>query len=220
MRVYGDWAQITCSNGWTAWVDGRMLTPVSHGSEPGAVAGGPVAGGPVADGAVAVASSRTGADAVQAPRPRSSAGRTFVVPSAATWPISAGAALVALGAFLPWIDVGGGSRALSALDVPLAFLFGKDRLADGGPGVGLVLLVLAAAAFALGHLAGRERLAKVPGGLCVTVVVTFVVQLNALLSSARGAGGQAVPSLLDALGIGEWPTLAGGGLLVWGATHA
>ncbi|WFB10815.1 hypothetical protein LRS74_30055 [Streptomyces sp. LX-29] len=26
----GDWAQVVCSNGWAAWVDGRLLLPVPH----------------------------------------------------------------------------------------------------------------------------------------------------------------------------------------------
>ncbi|MDI3408804.1 hypothetical protein [Streptomyces cavernicola] len=27
----GDWARALCSNGWSAWVDGRLLLPVPHG---------------------------------------------------------------------------------------------------------------------------------------------------------------------------------------------
>jgi hypothetical protein len=31
----GDWAHIACSNGWTAWVNGRLLVPVPAASEDG-----------------------------------------------------------------------------------------------------------------------------------------------------------------------------------------
>lgn len=32
----GDWGRILCANGWSAWVDGRLLVSVPHGSpEPG-----------------------------------------------------------------------------------------------------------------------------------------------------------------------------------------
>lgn len=36
----GDWAQVLCSNGWTAWVDGRLLVALPH---PPPAAGGPPA---------------------------------------------------------------------------------------------------------------------------------------------------------------------------------
>ncbi|MER7667151.1 hypothetical protein ABTY61_01645 [Kitasatospora sp. NPDC096128] len=36
----GDWAQVLCSNGWTAWVDGRLLIALPH---PPPAAGGPPA---------------------------------------------------------------------------------------------------------------------------------------------------------------------------------
>jgi hypothetical protein len=105
---------------------------------------------------------------------------------------------------------------VNALDVPLMFLLGKDNFLDGGPGLGIVLLLLAVAGFLLGHISGLEKSAKVLGALCVPGVVMFVVQMNALLSAAKNAGGTDVPSLLDVVGIGVWMALIGAASLAWG----
>jgi hypothetical protein len=118
--------------------------------------------------------------------------------------------------FLPWIDFGGGADTVNALDVPLMFLLSKDNFLDGGPGLGVVLLLLVVAAFVLGHISGLQKSAKVPGALCVPAVVMFLVQMNASLSAAKKAGGTDVPSLLDVVGIGVWPALIGAALLAWG----
>ncbi|HEX2783572.1 MAG TPA: hypothetical protein VHN36_08305 [Ilumatobacteraceae bacterium] len=190
VRVYGDWAQIVCSNGWSAWVDGRVLAPAGQ------------------QRAAASAPRRTAG---------ASLGRyTFNTPTKATWPLSAGAVLVVVAVFLPWIDFGGGADTVNALDVPLMFLLGKDNLLDGGPGLGIVLLLLAVGAFMLGHISGLENSAKVPGALCVPAVVMFLVQTNALLSAAKNAGGTNVPSLLDVVGFGVWLALVGAASLAWG----
>ena len=190
VRVYGDWAQIVCSNGWSAWVDGRSLAPAGQ------------------QGVAASAPSRTTGD---------SPGRyTFKTPTKATWPLSAGAALVAVAVFLPWIDFGGGADTVNALDVPLMFLLGKDNILDGGPGLGVALLLLAAAAFGLGHISGLQKSAKVLAALCVPAVVMFLVQMNALLSAVKNAGGTDVPSLLDVVGLGVWMALIGAASLAWG----
>jgi hypothetical protein len=29
---WGDWARVVCSNGWSAWVDGRLLEPIDPGA--------------------------------------------------------------------------------------------------------------------------------------------------------------------------------------------
>src|SRR5438045_3330954 len=48
----GDWARIVCSNGWTAWVNGRLLVPVAAPTavlgEPGRDGFAPVIGGDLA----------------------------------------------------------------------------------------------------------------------------------------------------------------------------
>jgi hypothetical protein len=201
LRVYGAWAEIACSNGWTTWVDGRALVPVGMPSSP--------ASAPVA---VSTRPSTT------------TFGRyTFVAPTKATWPVSTGAALVALAVFLPWIDFGEFSSSVNALDVPLAFLFSWENGADGGLGLGLVLFLLAAAAFALRHLSGLEKRAKIPGALCVPLIVMFLVQMNALLGAFDGGDPEATietPSLFDIVGMGAWLALIGAGLLAWGSARA
>jgi hypothetical protein len=209
LRVYGEWAEVACSNGWTTWVDGHALVPVGMTASP---AGEPPSAPASAPAAVPTRPSTT------------TFGRyTFVTPTKATWPVSTGAALVALAVLLPWIDFGEGSPSVNALDVPLVFLLSWENGADGGPGLGLVLLLLAAAAFALRHLSGLEKRAKIPGALCVPLIAMFLVQMNALLGAFDGGDPEAIvdtPSLFDVVGVGAWLALIGAGLLAWGSARA
>jgi hypothetical protein len=50
----GDWTRVLCSNGWSAWVDGRDLTPLSAASVPAAT---PAAGHPAVAGHAGLAFS-------------------------------------------------------------------------------------------------------------------------------------------------------------------
>lgn len=186
-QLYGDWAEVVCTNGWSAWVDGRALVPLGAA--------------PVAAGVAATPSAGM-------------AGRKLSVP------VAAGAALVAVSTVLPWIDVGHGADTVNALDVSAKFLLGYEHAAEGGPGVGIVLLVLAGAAFALRHASGWEKTSSIPGALCAVVGVAFLVQMNAFLGSMNQPGAQDVPSLLDVVGIGLVPALIGAALLSWGSPRS
>ena len=126
---------------------------------------------------------------------------------------------VAIATFLPWIDVGGGFPSRNSFDVPVLFLLDKTKLLNGGVGLGVVLLVLAAAAFVLRHTKGLEKAAKIPGALVVPGVVMFLVQLNSSLSGSGGNGVKKL-SLFDVAGIGVWPALIGAALLSWGGKRA
>ena len=138
-------------------------------------------------------------------------------PSAATWPVWTGGGLVAVSVFLPWIDFGIGTNTVTAIDVPFVFLLSWENGADGGPGLGVVLLLLAVGAFVLRHVRGLEKISRVAGALCLPAVVMFLVQLNAELSKAtQGASGR-VPSLPDIVGIGTWCGLVGAASLAWGS---
>jgi hypothetical protein len=138
---------------------------------------------------------------------------SFVVPGTTTLPSIIGAVLVLVAAFLAWVDVGGGADTLNAFDVPLSFLWDKEALADDGIALGAVLLVLAAASFLLRHFRGLEQISRVPGALVVVAVGLYLLQMNSLVSDIGGD-----LSLFDVIGIGVWPALIGGGLLIWGGT--
>jgi hypothetical protein len=119
---WGEWVKVRCSNGWTAWVDGRNLPTAT-------------AADAVAPGAVAPA---TAAASAGAPSATSS--------PLALWLPIAGAALAILGGVLPWYSVGG--ESISAWDIPVDTLVthdASDFFLDTGP----VLLVLALAALPL-----------------------------------------------------------------------
>lgn len=201
LRAYGDWAQVLCSNGWTAWVDGRaLMNPAAYAQAQRSAQGRAPSPGRSERAAGGVLSSNLPAE--------------FVMPSMRTWPVSAGTALVLVATLLPWIDVGGSAETSHAFDVPAAFLFSKNNVSSGGPKVGVVLLLLAVTAFVFRHLPKLEKLAAVPAGMCVAAVTMFIVQLNALLGTAEAGSA---PSLLDTVGIGTWAALVGAGLLSWGA---
>lgn len=85
LQWWGQWAQVECSNGWTAWVDGRWLQPLSA----------------------------TPAPAQWQPGVAQPAGRAQAAGFVWSIPLG-GAALALLGAFLPWITNGSSSNSFDA----------------------------------------------------------------------------------------------------------
>lgn len=195
VRMWGDWAHIGCDNGWTAWVDARHLVP---------------AGAPA--GAARSAPSTSSRNAPSAPQ-----GQRFVTPSKATWPVSAGAAAVALGAFLPWFDLGAGLPTQSAFDGALKYLVDYENPGTGLR-IGLALLLIAGGAFVARHMRGWEKAVRPLAAAGVAICAVFVVQTQRLLGAAEDVGGVA-PGVLDVVGVGVWISLAGAALLTWGASR-
>lgn len=96
----GAWAQIVCDNGWTAWVDGRLLLPV-HGPGPAPAPASPPAPAPIAAPIPA--------------RPRHLAVDGFV-----------GATLSLVAIFVPWIRIDG-ADPVNATDLPVGVLVDSLR---------------------------------------------------------------------------------------------
>ena len=195
---WGSWAEIVCGNGWRAWVDGRQLERV--GSNP--------TGAPTHPAAFAPPTPPTHSSAA----PTGSG--VWTGPSKATWRVSLGAALVALGTTMPWYDTGGGVESLNAFDVPAKFLADYEQPGDGVK-LALVLLVAAAAAFVARHRRGWERWTAVLGSAVGAACIAFVLQVQRQLSAFEDLGGD-VPGLTDVIGLGVVASIAGAGLLVWG----
>ncbi len=192
LRWWGDWAQIECSNGWTAWIDGRRLdvwaaSPVGSGTE--SVVGS--AGGP--HGAV----DRAAGWLVRG-------GVTVSLPLV-------GAIATGLATFLPWVRAVGVS--FDAMDLYARVLFDPDA-PPSGLRVGLLLLMLAAAAGALSIRPYSVSARRLVGAVIAGVALLFIVRLRRALdgqpadSDARG--------LLDVLGPGACLALAAGVSIVVG----
>ncbi|MGH9165798.1 MAG: hypothetical protein ACRDZW_09840 [Acidimicrobiales bacterium] len=198
----GAWAHIRCTNGWTTWVDGRLLLPLAAPppvpppplppppppSAPAAPPGAPAA----PPSARSVASGAGLSNALNAGA------------AVGVGPLSiVGAALVLLASFLPWYQVVG--VGLSAWDVPVSFLVtGGAQL--NGVKVGL-LLVAVAGIVALPLLTrrrlGESRLLPSAG------IVAVAAGLAALLRLAVEDGPK------PDIGLGVFVALAGGGLITY-----
>ena len=131
------WARIVCSNGWTAWVDGRLLLAA-------APTGTGIGVPPMTAQAAAYVPSY--GQSAQAGGRYSGPGYAGSVTAGTAdelytrWlPLLAGG-LVLLGAFLPWFRVVGTS--VSPWKVSFLYLFYADT--DAQPHIGLVLLLPAA----------------------------------------------------------------------------
>ena len=175
------WAHVTSANGWHAWVDGRRL--VDSSASPTATAPPP-------------AGLR-----VDAP---------FGITMPPWWPAevpvvpAAGALLVVLGAFLPWLSFGFGSA--SAWDISVAWLLTGSSLA-GGLKVGLLLLAVLAV--------GLPAVNKRPLPPAVLPTIGIVVIALALVTLIRGLVGTSVLGTRVSYdpSIGLFMSLAGGCIL-------
>jgi hypothetical protein len=130
----GDWAHVACSNGWSTWVDGRLLMPYGEAAA-GVDAGAPrpiVRGGPAAALRLLVTPRRLPAGSS---------------PLLAIGPFAAGGAVLAIiGSFLPLVSVLG--FGVSAWQVPALFLL-SDTPDPSGFSLGILLLVSALVALPL-----------------------------------------------------------------------
>jgi len=200
----GAWARVVCSNGWTGWVDGRLLvaseTEAASAEAPAATSAEVPTPMPAA---VQVAPAAPGRQ--QRARP----GRARLgVPRS---PAQIGAALVFISAVLPWIR-GAGFLGSNAFDVRLLFLFGSSSDLFRGLSAGLVLLALGAA----GLWTLRTDAAKGPsvrrsvGVAAVVLAVWFAIRALAGIEGFR----------ITRLGYGVYSAIVGGALLVWSSIKA
>jgi hypothetical protein len=212
---WGDWANIRCSNGWTAWVDGRALEPLGvagSSADPTGPSGLSGQLGLSGQSGRAGSPTRSGRGGPRPGRPTASflgwskqvvvAGRTIEVGVPV---VGAGVALV--GSMLDWVSVPGVSA--SSFDVKLNFLT-SPKSTPSGPDLGIVLLVLVVG-FGWSVVTDRRpRERRWCGGAVAAVAVTYALQMNSWLSQFPA---DQRPGWIETLGLGVWATLVGGILM-------
>ena len=170
MERSGDWAHVRAESGWTAWVDGRLLVA---NEETSAIPPLPPAR-PLAPSPPTTSTDRSRVGGGVALKP--------------TWLALASAALVIIGAALPWARIvnssvsGGQVTRAPAFDIPASLLVvGHHYHAAGLPiGVLIVALVLGPLAWRRGRLT-RGWVAT--SGLAVaSVAVLFAIRINSIKS--------------------------------------
>jgi len=152
----GDWAKVTFDNGWTAWVDGRLLVAV--GSRSPGLASSTGSGGGSFDFAT-----------LMTDRPKA-----FAI---------GGAALVAVSALLPWAR---GASSTNSFDLPAAFLVDYKTTSTGGIKVGWLLVAIAVAIVFVIVRGAHNRVERGLGIAAMAVPALYLVQLQRYVSAARG----------------------------------
>lgn len=187
-QTWGDWTQVVCANGWSGWVDGRVLVPrTAAPAAPVATMAAPSTGGAAAVSVDWALRARTG------------------------WIALAGAAAIGLSALLPWLKLGGGSA--DGFDVPAEFLLSYKAETDLGFDVGVLLIVLALAGVAAVLVAPDDWWRRGVGIAAGVVALLYVIQVQRLLSASPAEGR---PGLLSTVGVGAYLALAGAGALAAG----
>lgn len=153
----GDWAKVVFDNGWSAWVDGRLLEPV-HGAQRNT---SPGAGGGRPFDLAAIRSDRTRVTGL------------------------GGALLVALASVLPWLR--GTGQSTNSYDVRAKVLIDYKSNATSGLTIGVILLLLSVALVVVIAMGGKERLTRWLGVATIGVPGLYVVQLQRALSNVPGA---------------------------------
>jgi hypothetical protein len=190
LKRQGEWAQVRCANGWTAWVDGRLLLAPAPPPAPPAGPTGPASGPPSAAPSAFAPTA--------APSPTAASSSTSGLPLGLI-----AVAAIAISSLLPWLKAGGVTA--SAFKVPIKFLLDYKTTGKSSLSVGLLLLVLAAAGAALTLRPGMATLARGAGGAAAVVATVFVGQTQRALSAQPKS-----PGLFSTLGFGVFVAVAGG----------
>ena len=190
------WSSIVCSNGWSAWVDGRRLVPAGAAAPPGSGAATPL--------------GSAAAKAIRKSLSEPTRMRTIAVEvpgNVAGWarsPATLGTVGLFLAAILPWLRIKGGGTG-NSYDVAMFFLVDKKRLASGATpwDLGLVLTILFVVCGIAALVPKARSWRPYCGGGGALLSVWYIVQVQRVLSDAKGG-----PSLFSTVGIGTWLCLA------------
>lgn len=154
----GDWTKVVFDNGWSAWVDGRLLQPLHGTGRPNASA---AKGGSRQFDLGAILSDRTRVVAI------------------------GGAVLVALASVLPWLR--GTGQSVNSYDVRAKVLFDYKSNATSGLTIGVILLLLATALVVMIGMGTKEQATRWLGVATIAVPGIYVVQLQRAVSDVPGA---------------------------------
>lgn len=217
----GDWARVVFVNGWSGWVDARLLVPIPVAPLP-AAAPGPPSGPPTAAMATVAAPIAT----ATAPIATSAAGPIAPSPTSATSPAKArslnlasltggdrgksfvliGAVIAGVSAFLPWVR---GRSSANAFDVPIKFLVDNESLSNSGPGAGLFIVALAIGIVVAMVKSADARLARVLAFALAAIPLGYAFQLRRLLADSS-------ISFSELVGIGVPATIVGAAMAAFG----
>jgi len=179
------WAGVRAENGWEAWVDGRRLVPIS----------------PV----TAESPSRMTPPATGTPEADTSADETVSATRASRVSLVAAIALL-VSAFLPWW----GEDARGSFDTSLFHVW-NDSYKTGALTIGLLMLVVAAAALATIFVTGAARHRRLVGGIAVAIAAVWLLMTFVYLFIDEEAVGTAIADLFTTyFAAGPWVALAAG----------
>ena len=188
VRRWGAWAEVRCSNGWRAWVDGGAL-PDGAGSAATVPPPGPPSAPPSAPSAVPPTPS--------GPPAPSLAG-------IGVSPALVGGIVAAAGALLPWVR---GAASENAFGVAAQLLVDQETTATGGFSIGWIILAAALTGCVVAVRRGEERIRRGAGGVVAGASLLYVVQVQRLVSAL---GDQVDLAVTDVVGLGALVSLAGG----------
>ena len=177
-----DWARVVASNGWQGWVDSRRLVATTPTASPQHQAPAQVVATPTLSGA------------------------SLAVAIRAHPVLFAAAVAVIVSSVVPWAGGGGSSNAF---DIPAAFLWSLEASSTGF-NLGLILLVVGAAAVAIVLLPQMQQYRKIAAWVVIALGALFVVQLFRAFSEFEGSGEALVDLFTDGFGIGPWLVIAAG----------
>ncbi|MEZ5116740.1 MAG: hypothetical protein R2737_10770 [Candidatus Nanopelagicales bacterium] len=125
-----------------------------------------------------------------------------------------GAAVVVVGAFLPWLSLQG-APSIGSPDIPLQALVDINTVSDGPIDV-VVLLIAAAVVAVIGSVSPRWTLfRRIAGWTVVLAASLWVAQIQRQLSEIP-AGTPDAPTLFSTVGFGVYVTIVGGLLVALG----
>lgn len=214
----GAWMRVTFSNGWSAWVDGRLLETL-----PATTAPPPPPPSPATPDARTLTAHAAGPDSgvttewaeqyLAGGEQSETTSQGIDTKALMRYLGVAGGAAVALSSFMGWFAVAG--QSTSAFKIPIQYLFASKQkmaeLGDKGLKLGLLMLLIGAAGAALAFVPKIAFAQKVAGGLALLIVTDFVKQTMTLLDLFKETGGGAqTPGLISTLGIGVFVALIGG----------
>src|SRR4051812_22000530 len=193
------WAQIRCENGWSAWVDGRLLRDMrgAPALTPAPPQAPPRPATPVVPAAAVAPASTATPVAPVAPASTASPGVPPAVPALVA------AAVIGVSTLLPWLKFGGNS--VNAFRVPVRLLYDYKAMTAGGLNVGILLLVACGVGVAATLRPGLASVARVAGGAAALMATMYAAQIQRALSQSSGA-----PGLFSVLGVGTFIALVAG----------
>lgn len=188
----GVWARIACSNGWSAWVDGRNLVAVGAGQPP--LPPAPMAAAQATSGQLTPARTLT----------------------------AAGGLAVAVSALLPWFSMAGlPGVGPFKIPIQALWSSTTSATAANGPGllsVGVALLLIAAAGIAAAFVPTSNWVRTGAGAAALVMPSAWTKQLLTVARQLNQLGGGTRVSVIGLVGIGVYVSLAGGVLLLVGSS--